>query len=86
MTGPANYRINVVGRLEQSWSGRVGGMRVTELCKSGGDLETVLEGHLADQSALCGVLNTLYELHLPILLVECLESSDSHDLANSSHE
>jgi len=32
----------------------------------------VLTGELADQAALIGVINTLYELHLPILLVECL--------------
>jgi hypothetical protein len=34
---------------------------------------TLLEGKLRDQSALAGVLNTLYELHLPILNVEALD-------------
>jgi hypothetical protein len=29
-----------------------------------------LEGELADQAALTGVIITLYELHLPILLVK----------------
>jgi hypothetical protein len=34
---------------------------------------TTLEGELSDQAALAGVLNTLYEWHLPVLLVKCLE-------------
>jgi hypothetical protein len=34
---------------------------------------TTLEGELRDQAALAGVLNTLYELHLPVLLVKRLE-------------
>ncbi len=35
---------------------------------------TTLEGELSDQSALAGVLNSLYELHRFILSVECLDS------------
>ena len=33
---------------------------------------TTLVGELADQAALAGVLNTLFELHLPVLSVERL--------------
>jgi hypothetical protein len=33
---------------------------------------TTLSGELSDQAALCGVLNTLYELHLPLLTVKRL--------------
>ncbi len=41
----------------------------------GGDIPvTTLEGELSDQTALAGVLNTLYEQHLSILLVERLNS------------
>jgi hypothetical protein len=35
--------------------------------------QSVLVGRLADQSALMGVLNTLYELHAPIESVDCIE-------------
>jgi len=35
---------------------------------------TTLEGRLLDQAALAGVLNTLYELHLPVLEVKCLSA------------
>ena len=34
---------------------------------------TTLEGELSDQAALVGVLNTLYEMHLPVLLVKRLK-------------
>ena len=37
---------------------------------------TTLTGDLRDQSQLLGVLNSLYELHLPILLVEFLEKNN----------
>jgi hypothetical protein len=33
---------------------------------------TTLEGRLPDQAALNGVLDTLYQLHLPLLEVICL--------------
>ncbi len=36
--------------------------------------DAALEGQLADQAALSGVLDTLYQLHLPVLSVDCLES------------
>ncbi len=39
----------------------------------GGSLVTILEGELSDQAALAGVLNTLYELHLPLLSVKRLD-------------
>ena len=35
---------------------------------------TTLDGELSDQAALAGVLNTLYELHLPVILVKRLET------------
>jgi hypothetical protein len=35
---------------------------------------TTLTGDLDDQASLAGVLRTLYELHLPVLSVECLNA------------
>ena len=48
-------------------------MNITETQKTDGHDETILMGRLADQAALAGVLNTLYEQHLPVLSVDCLE-------------
>ena len=48
-------------------------MNITDLQHSDKGNETILVGRLADQAALAGVLNTLYEQHLPVLSVDCLE-------------
>ena len=48
-------------------------MNITEVQRSDRENETILVGRLADQAALSGVLNTLYEQHLPVLSVDCLE-------------
>ena len=70
---PATYRIRVQGRLHKSWADRLGGMAITTDRVAEKGSVTILVGHLADQAALSGVLNTLYELHLPLLSVENLD-------------
>jgi hypothetical protein len=76
MHGPAIYKIRVRGSLDDSWSDRIGGMQITETRGSDGDVETILVGRLADQAALSGILNTLYELHFPVLSAECVDSEN----------
>ena len=69
---PATYQISVMGRLDPNWSKRLDGMRIT-LTQEGSDpVITTLEGEVTDQAALAGILNTLYELHLPILSLKWL--------------
>ena len=75
MSEPATYRIRVRGRLDPRLSDRVGGMHIDNLSRDDGRAESVLEGRLADQAALTGVLNTLYELHLPVISADCLGGS-----------
>ena len=74
MKTPAIYRIRVKGHLDVKWSARLEAMNITESKDVDGDVESILVGRLADQTALSGVLNTLYELHLPVLSMDCLES------------
>lgn len=74
MADPATYRIEVRGRLDTDWSSRLGGMKITHFRRPGGEVATVLVGCLPDQAALAGVLNMLYELHLPLLAADCLNS------------
>jgi hypothetical protein len=76
MHGPAIYRIYVRGHLDKSWTERIGGMQVTATQGSDGQPETILVGRLTDQAALSGILNTLYELHLPVLSVEYIDSGN----------
>ena len=71
---PAIYRIRVQGRIKASWSDRLEGMTISLSTPDARPLVTALEGELPDQAALAGVLNTLYELHLPVLEVKCLSA------------
>ena len=74
MDGPAIYRIHVQGRLDARLADRLGGMQITEVRGSGKELETILVGRLVDQASLTGILNSLYELHLPVLSAECVDA------------
>ena len=69
---PATYRIRVTGHIDDSLSGQLGGMIITRAFTADSRPITILVGHLKDQAALSGVLNELYELHLPLLTVESL--------------
>jgi hypothetical protein len=77
MAGPAIYRIHVQGRLDERMSDRIGGMQITEVRGSGKGPETILVGRLVDQASLSGILNSLYELHLPVLSAECIDAEDN---------
>jgi len=67
----ASYCIKVQGRLDETWSDRLAGMQIKK--SSRGDIkETILSGYVRDQAELLGVLNSLYELHLPLLSLEIL--------------
>ena len=68
--GPATYRIVVKGALEQHWSDRLAGLAITTTQQPGESPHTALVGLLRDQAQLNGVLETLYDLHLPIIRVE----------------
>lgn len=68
------YEIRVQGVLSESWSERLSGMRIVVSTEEDNPV-TLLSGHLVDQAALMGVMNTLYDLRLPILSVACI----SHD-------
>jgi hypothetical protein len=68
-TSPGIYRICVKGFLHERWSESLAGLRITTGIYKGQTV-TELNGQLCDQSELAGVLNSLYDLHLKILLVE----------------
>ena len=73
---PAEYEICIVGMLDDSWSDRLGGLAI--MCSNGGKKDkkpvTTLTGPLIDQAALFGVLNTLYDMRLPLISVDCLST------------
>jgi len=70
---PGNYRIRIQGYLDESWSERLGGLRITSSRLKDKRSITELVGQVRDQAELAGVLNTLYELHLTLQSVEYLD-------------
>ena len=84
---PVFYRIRVKGRISGNWNDRLEGMSVSQAESFKEILVTTLEGELADQSALTGVLDTLNEQHLPVLYLECFRTvSDQERLPDISRE
>ena len=71
---PAVYIIKVQGEIGDDWSNHLGGMQITVERKKGAKSITMITGRIKDQSALSGILNTLYELHLPVISVKALEN------------
>ncbi len=71
---PAVYRIRIQGILDKSWSDYCGGITIEHEGDPKGYAMTILMGRVADQSALIGVLNSLYDMGYPILSVEYLEA------------
>ncbi len=69
-SGPAIYRIVVQGLLGEGWSGRLAGMEITAVTRGTGAPYTELRGPVRDQPELSGVLETLHDLHLPLVKVE----------------
>jgi hypothetical protein len=74
MHKPAIYRIRVRGHLEAGMSDQIAGMQITEISGENGKTETILVGRVVDQAALSGVLNSLYELHLPVMSADCVDA------------
>jgi hypothetical protein len=75
--GQARYQILVKGWIPSNWSDRMDGMSIRQEAADDGVRVTTLEGELADQAALTGIINTLYELHLPIISVKSVGISQT---------
>jgi len=74
-TKPAVYKIRVLGDISKNWSDKMGGMQINIERSSNLEPVSALVGQINDQSALSGILNTLYEYHLTILSVKMLEET-----------
>ena len=68
---PNTYRIDVQGDLA-AWEGRLGGLQMSSRHDRRYGQVTSLSGPVQDQAELFGILNTIYELHLPLLLLSAL--------------
>ena len=66
MPQPVYYQIFVAGKLPSHWGGWFGGLDMA--VRPGG--QTLLSGWLADQAALRGVLDRIFDLNLQLLSVK----------------
>jgi hypothetical protein len=67
------YQIGVQGRLDASWSAWFNGLTMTYDADRDGQPITVLTGPIADQSALRGILNRIWDLNLIVVSVERMD-------------
>ncbi len=72
---PGYYRIEVEGILPRAWFNRLGAMEILTspeeiISQETNNTVTRLQGKVSDQADLSGILNSLYELHLPLLSVQ----------------
>ena len=75
----AVYLIEVEGHLDKSWSDRLGGMQIKTHRRKDQSTVTKLTGLLKDQAELAGVLNSLYEFHMPILQLKNLNYTNGEE-------
>ena len=71
---PAIYKIKVEGVLKDNWSEKFQGLRISIERSLSGKPVSVLTGKINDQSALAGLLDTLYNFNMTILSVNMLKS------------
>ena len=75
---PAKYYIEVDGTVGKSWLDHFGNMRITTRTRKDSSIVTILVGRVRDQAELSGLLNSLYDYHLPILSVELLDDEEDN--------
>lgn len=71
----AHYKLCILGYLDSSWSDRMGGLTITAGFEEDNKPITTLEGIISDQAELIGVINSIYEMHMPLLSVTFVETS-----------
>ena len=71
---PEYYEIKIKENLDQSWSERFAGMKLTHLEGDG----TMLSGIMPDQGALHGMLERIRDLNLTLISVTSGDPSTQH--------
>jgi len=71
---PAIYKIKVEGVLKENWIEKFQGLEISTERSLSGKSISILTGKINDQSALSGLLTTLYDYNMTILSVDMLKS------------
>ena len=74
MDMPATYRICVVGDVDSAYAEQYWGMKLILIEKTGEPEQSTLVGEVADQAALVGIINALYNARYPVISVERMPS------------
>ena len=74
MDKTAIYRIRFQGAFDESWQQHLGAGFTVQFDDASVPGTTTITGVMRDQAALLGLLSSLYEVGLPLLAVECLET------------
>ncbi len=67
------YLISIEGKIDISWSDWLGGLEIVLRKEVDGSHVTTLSGVLADQAALRGLLNLLWDMNLVIRSVQQID-------------
>ena len=86
MDMPARYRIFVTGCMESDLAERLWGMTASPVEKIGEPEQTMLVGEVADQAALVGIINALYNAGHTVVSVERLLPDANADMDNTKEE
>lgn len=69
----AKYKLCIQGYIDSSWSDRLGGMAISTDFNADNKPITFLEGRVADQAELVGIINNIYQMHYSLLSVSIVE-------------
>ena len=70
-SGPTVYQIRIAGNLDEHWSDWFGGLRIERRSHR----ETCITGPVADQAALHGILNRIFDLGLALISVQRIDDT-----------
>lgn len=80
---PAAYQVQVQGRISERWVDWFDDMTIAVRDKGDAPAVTTLTGTVADQAALLGLLQKLYNLGFPLLLVRRKEADCMDDTTHA---
>ena len=76
----AVYRIRFQGAFDDSWLENLGADWTIQYSDESPAVTTTITGIMCDQAALLGLLSSLYDVGLPLLAVECLETTTGEQI------
>ena len=75
-TGPAIYKIVIMGELEHQTAEQYWGMKITHIKNEGNKTISTMIGMIRDQSELSGIIISLHDMHITVISVNMLTEVD----------